>query len=121
MTRHLTKSRFASGLQCHKLLWWKGHEPDASELLPDPAAQLIMDEGIRVGEVARALFPGGVLIDLPHDQVQARVDAGKVSPVEATRASIEVAQARVRRARAIRELEVARVRLVATWGSTASR
>jgi len=34
-----------------------------------------MDEGIRVGEAARALFPGGVLIDLPHDQVQARVDA----------------------------------------------
>ena len=34
-----------------------------------------MDEGIRVGEAARALFPGGVLIDLPYDQVQAGVDA----------------------------------------------
>jgi len=75
VTSYLSKSRFASGLQCHKQLWWKAHEPDAPELVPDPAARLIMDEGTRVGEAARALFPGGVLIDLPHDQVQERVDA----------------------------------------------
>ena len=49
--------------------------------------------------------------------VQARVDAGKVSPVEGTRAEIEVAQARVRRTRAVRDLKAARVRLAATWGS----
>ncbi len=49
--------------------------------------------------------------------VRARVDAGKVSPVEGTRADIEVAQARVRRNRAVRDLTVARVRLSATWGS----
>lgn len=71
----LSKSRFAAGLQCHKLLWWKTHDPDASELVPDPATQFIMDEGIRVGEAARALFPGGILIDLPRDQVQERLDA----------------------------------------------
>jgi len=34
-----------------------------------------MDEGVRVGEAARALFPGGVLIDLPYDRVQERVQA----------------------------------------------
>jgi hypothetical protein len=34
-----------------------------------------MDEGARVGEAAKAHFPGGVLIDLPHDQVQERVEA----------------------------------------------
>jgi cobalt-zinc-cadmium efflux system outer membrane protein len=50
--------------------------------------------------------------------VQARVDAGKVSPVEATRAGIEVAQARVRHARADRKLKATRTRLAATWGST---
>jgi len=49
--------------------------------------------------------------------VQARVDAGKVSPVESTRAQIEVAQARVRRARAARQMRVTRIRLAATWGS----
>jgi len=49
--------------------------------------------------------------------VRARVDAGKVSPVEGTRADIEVAQARVRRTRAGRDLKAARIRLAATWGS----
>jgi cobalt-zinc-cadmium efflux system outer membrane protein len=49
--------------------------------------------------------------------VRAKVDAGKVSPVESTRAQIEVAQAQVRRARAARELRAARTRLAATWGS----
>jgi len=75
MNQYLSKSRFAAGLQCPKLLWWTTHEPDASELVPDSAAQFILDEGIRVGEAARALFPDGVLIDLPHDQVQERVGA----------------------------------------------
>jgi cobalt-zinc-cadmium efflux system outer membrane protein len=50
--------------------------------------------------------------------VQKRVDAGKVSPVEATRASIEVSQARVGLARAVRELEAARALLAANWGSS---
>jgi len=72
---HLSKTRFTAGLQCHKLLWWKIHEPHAPELVPDPAARFIMDEGTRVGEAARARFPGGVLIDLPHDRVQERLQA----------------------------------------------
>jgi len=50
--------------------------------------------------------------------VQARVDAGKVSPVGATRAGIEVAQARVRLARAKRELIAGRALLAAGWGSS---
>ena len=50
--------------------------------------------------------------------VQARVDAGKVSPVEATRASIEAAQTRVRLARAEREMRAARILLAASWGSS---
>ncbi len=51
--------------------------------------------------------------------VQARVDAGKVSPVEATRAQIEVSQARIALARAGRALTASRTLLAATWGSTA--
>jgi len=35
MTFRLSKSRFTSGLQCHKKLWWEVHEPDALELQPD--------------------------------------------------------------------------------------
>lgn len=52
------------------------------------------------------------------DTVGARVEAGKVSPVEMTRAEIEVAQARIRKARVDRELRAARVLLAANWGSS---
>ncbi len=49
--------------------------------------------------------------------VQTRTDAGKVSPVEATRTGIEVSKAQLRLARARRQLESARTRLAETWGS----
>jgi cobalt-zinc-cadmium efflux system outer membrane protein len=51
------------------------------------------------------------------DTVDARVEAGKVSPVEATRARMEVARVRVELIQATRELEIARVRLSSTWGA----
>lgn len=75
LTSLISDFRFAAGLQCHKRLWWTTHEPDASELVPDPATRLRMDEEMRVAEMARAHFPGGVLIDLPRGQVQERVRA----------------------------------------------
>lgn len=50
--------------------------------------------------------------------VRARVDAGKVSPVEATRASIEVGKARAQAARTAREREAARTLLASWWGSS---
>jgi predicted RecB family nuclease len=58
----LTKSRFTTGLQCHKLLWWTVHEPGATELQPDKVLQDLFDQAHQVGEAARRLFPGGVLI-----------------------------------------------------------
>ena len=69
----LSKSRFAAGVQCHKLLWWKVHEPGAVELQPDKVLQDRFDQGIQVGELARGRFPGGLLIDLPHTAVLERV------------------------------------------------
>ncbi len=71
----LSKSRFTSGLQCHKKLWWEVHEPDALELQPDKVLQDLFDQGRQVGAVARARYPGGVLIDLPHHAGAARVAA----------------------------------------------
>ena len=58
----LSKSRFIAGWQCHKLLWWKVHEPDAKELQPNRVLEDLFDQGRQVGEVARAAFPGGVLV-----------------------------------------------------------
>src|SRR5207247_9011927 len=87
----LSKSRFTSGLQCHKKLWWEVHEPDAKELQPDKVLQDLFDQGRLVGEAARARYPGGVLIDLPHHAGAERVaatqkalDAGAPAIFEAT-------------------------------------
>jgi hypothetical protein len=70
---NLSKSRFVAGVQCLKLLWWKVHEPGAVELQPDKVLQDRFDQGHAVGELATTLFPGGVLIDLPHDAVKERI------------------------------------------------
>ena len=73
MPHRLSKSRYTAGVQCHKLLWWKVHEPLAVELQPDKVLQDRFDQGKQVGELARGHFPGGVLIDLPHTAVDERV------------------------------------------------
>ena len=87
----LSKSRFVTGCQCHKLLWWTVHEPNAVELQPDKVLQDLFDQGRQVGEAARARYPGGVLIDLPHNARPERVaatrkalDAGAPAIFEAT-------------------------------------
>ena len=69
----LSKSRFISGLQCHKQLWWRVHEPDAPELEPDPAQQALFDQGHVVGAKAREHFPGGVFVDAHHSDFAGRV------------------------------------------------
>ena len=66
-THGLSKSRFCSGLQCHRQLWWKTHEPQAPELVPGAALQAVFDQGTAVGALARTYVPGGVLVDAPHD------------------------------------------------------
>jgi predicted RecB family nuclease len=69
----LSKSRFMAGLQCHKLLWWKVHEPNAPELQPDKVLEDLFNQGSQVGVLARDQFGGGTLIDLPHHEADARV------------------------------------------------
>ena len=71
----LSKSRVMAGLQCHKYLWWRVHEPEAPELEFDTSVQAAFDRGARVGEVARSYVPGGVLIDLPYNAYADRVMA----------------------------------------------
>src|SRR6266513_5830200 len=73
MPHRLSKSRYTAGVQCHKLLWWRVHEPLAVQLQPDKVLQDRFDQGAHVGTLARTRFPGGVLIDLPHTAVAERV------------------------------------------------
>ena len=75
LSHRLSKSRFITGLQCHRELWWIVHEPDAPELVPGPEQQAIFDQGTRVGEVARSYVPGGTLIDRPHRDYDGRIGA----------------------------------------------
>ena len=64
------------------------------------------------------------VVDLAEEVAAAaakRVMAGKVSPVEETKAGVATASVRIELTRAERELEAARARLAASWGSTAPR
>jgi predicted RecB family nuclease len=61
----LSKSKYVSGLQCHKRLYLEIHSPElATE--PDQETQALLDNGTDVGELARRLFPRGVLIEHDH-------------------------------------------------------
>src|SRR3954465_7151392 len=73
----LSKSRYTAGTQCQKLLWWKVHEPLAVELQPDKVLQDRFDQGSQVGVLARAQFPGGILIE--HDSVESRLAATQLA------------------------------------------
>src|SRR3989344_2891926 len=59
--KFLTKSRYVNGLQCSKWIWLAFNRP---EELPevDGATQQRFDEGHKVGELAKMLFPDGIEI-----------------------------------------------------------
>ena len=61
----LSKSKYLSGLQCHKLLW---HYYNAKEEIPqvDAGTQAIINQGILVGKYAKQLFFNGVEIQAKH-------------------------------------------------------
>jgi hypothetical protein len=59
----LSKSRFMSGLQCPKRLWWEVREPQAPELAITPEQRFRFDRGHEVGRLARTYVPGGVAIE----------------------------------------------------------
>jgi hypothetical protein len=60
----LSKTRYMAGLQCSKKLWQTVYDPDPAE---EPQPGTVIGMGIEVGIKARLLWPGGVLIDTPHD------------------------------------------------------
>ena len=57
----LSKSKIMAHRQCAKRLWLQTYRPElASE---SPQARIAMENGNRIGEAARTVFPGGTLID----------------------------------------------------------
>ena len=61
MQNYLTKSKYLSGLQCHKRLWYEKNYPERASSL-SRADHRGFRQGKEVGERARELFPEGILI-----------------------------------------------------------
>jgi hypothetical protein len=57
----LSKSKFLSGLQCHKRLYLEITKPELAEP-PDLSTQAILAMGTEIGILAHRRFPGGVLV-----------------------------------------------------------
>lgn len=57
----LSKSKFLSGLQCHKRLYLEMRHPELAEP-PDLSTQAIFAMGTEIGILAQGRFPGGVLV-----------------------------------------------------------
>ena len=58
----LSKSRFMSGLQCHKRLYLECFHREMATP-PNEKQQAVFDTGTEFGALARRLFPGGLLIE----------------------------------------------------------
>jgi hypothetical protein len=57
----LSKSRYVSGLQCEKRLWLEVRNPELGVI--DGGQRAALSAGTAVGELARGLYPGGVLVE----------------------------------------------------------
>jgi len=86
----LSKSQYIRGLQCHKALWLYRNR---RELMPAPDANrlAVFASGHEVGELAKALFPGGTEIEFDAhnvdgmiEQTAALIDSGTDVIYEAT-------------------------------------
>jgi len=72
---------------------------------------LVAQEAVTLADTALRIVTEG------QQSVAARVEAGVVSPIEETRATVAVASARVDAARTRRALDASRTRLALLWGS----
>ena len=71
-TPRLSKSKFLSGLQCHKRVYLEIHQPELATP-PDPSTQAILDMGTEIGILAQRRFPGGVLVQAGFRQREAAI------------------------------------------------
>ncbi|MFN8007510.1 MAG: DUF2779 domain-containing protein [Terriglobia bacterium] len=67
--RSLSKTKFVAGWQCLKRLYLQVYHRELAAKIDD-ATQAILTQGQKVGELARKVFPGGVLINASHLEVK---------------------------------------------------
>lgn len=72
-TLRLSKSKFLSGLQCHKRLYLEIHQPHLATP-PDAGTQAMLDMGTEIGELARQRFPRGRLVTAGYRQTEAALE-----------------------------------------------
>ncbi len=71
----LSKSKFIAGMQCARRLWLGSFAPELAST-PDGALEDLLALGTAIGERARLVFPGGVLVDeKSHAEAVARTRA----------------------------------------------
>lgn len=75
----LSKSLYTRGLQCHKSLYLHKYRPELRQE-PTPEVEALWAAGHEVGDLARMLFPGGVVV--PYEGMS------RERQVEATREAI---------------------------------
>ncbi|MBX3329205.1 MAG: DUF2779 domain-containing protein [Nitrospira sp.] len=68
----LSKSKFLSGLQCHKRLYLEIHQPTLATP-PDASTQAILDMGTEIGILAQRRFRDGVLVKAGFRQREAAI------------------------------------------------
>jgi len=73
---NLSKSKFLSAFQCEKKLWLEIHEKEKATP-PDEIQQAIFSQGHYVGELARDVYPGGVLIDSDYLDIPKGIEITK--------------------------------------------
>ncbi len=59
----ISKSRFVSGCQCLKRLYFQVYQPELASPEGDASDEATMEQGRKVGRLAHRLFPGGIKVD----------------------------------------------------------
>ncbi|MCB9362059.1 hypothetical protein H6504_01360 [Candidatus Woesearchaeota archaeon] len=62
---YISKSNFKDGLACKKLFWYEINEPES---IPNTDFSTIAAQGTQVGELARTLYPEGLLVNSPKEE-----------------------------------------------------
>src|SRR5688500_18563134 len=76
----LSKSKYVTGTQCHRLLWWTVHEPMAVELQPDMVLQDRFNQGAQVGALARHEFGEAAKFEARFEADGVRVAVDVLAP-----------------------------------------
>ena len=64
MKTNLSKSKYCDAFQCKKKLWLESYKPEVGEVVANSSA---LENGIKIGELARNLFGEHININYSED------------------------------------------------------